>query len=94
MRRGVENALTALEKLAGIYDRHASEFRRLAEVEFINTPNGPVGRHNAEMAADINDAENSANIARKLRGDQELHNLVQALADKLQITLTTKERER
>ncbi|MFO0388438.1 MAG: hypothetical protein ACK502_01770 [Alphaproteobacteria bacterium] len=94
IRRTIENALYTLEELADIYDRHAAESRKSAAIEFIDTHEGPAARHNAEIAADINDAENYTVIAGKLRSDNELHHLVHALANKLQVQLKPRERER
>ena len=91
-RRGIENAPHALDELAMIYDQHATESRKRTEVEFMDSPNGLVDRHRAEITADINDAENFSIIAGKLRCDKELHKLIHALAKKLDITLTPKER--
>ncbi len=91
-RRSIEGAVLVLDELATLYDKHAAESRKRAETEFINGLNGPIGRHNAEMAADINNAENYKIVAEKLRTDPDLRRLVQALASKLQVTLSTNKR--
>lgn len=92
-RRGIEGAALALDELATLYDKYATEARRRAEIEFIDSRNGPVGRHTAEIDADINDAENYKIVATRLRSDPELRRLVQALANKLHISLGTNKRE-
>ncbi len=89
-----KNALSALQELSHAYQNLARQSRQHAQVEFVDTPNGPVGRHNASIAADINNAENYTVIAGKLHADEELLYLVQALANKLEVRLHKSERSR